>query len=117
MPIAAFISVCLVCAQPPTVVRNKSGEVVGKLLGPAEPLKPDKFGFMTWMWVERSSNRLERARAKFISENKGVVTIKTDRGQTVKIPMENLSAPQRQWLDAERRKQEEAKEKKTNAKP
>lgn len=107
---------------PPVSTTSKEGaEILGEAMS-QRPLAPDKLGFMDWQWVVPvkggvASGRIERARAKFVGFKDGTVTIKTGRGQTVEIPRQQLSIRHRNWPDEELHKQEEAKEKKSVAKP
>jgi hypothetical protein len=120
MPVSILIvAACL--SVPPAIVGTRRGtEAITDSLNaaPEKPLVPDKFGFMQWQWVEPSargrgaSGRIEHARAKFVGVKDSVVTIKTDTGQTVKIPWDRVGRQQRKWLDAELEKQDAKKAKK-----
>lgn len=115
--------IALACLTvPPTFSASRKGiEARFPDNSPVEIPQPDKFGFMTWQWTSPPTPKgvihAEHARAKFVSEKNGVVTIRTDRGQLVKIQREKVGRLQQLWLDAEMQKQDAKKAKALDAKP
>ena len=83
-------------------------------------MTPDRFGFVNWRYTELDAQgqpfREISVRAKLVSEKDGLLTLKTERGQSLKINRDQINQrtnrPLLDWLDAEIAKREAKKDKK-----